>query len=118
MYDPGYLVDVVVTSENRSRLLSGMRAEVRFTSEHVENVLLCPNEAIREGPSGKLGVFVPKTGAQPSEHATEFVPCKFGLDNGNFSEVREGLNEGAIVYTKLPSKREETEKSRKGGKNS
>jgi hypothetical protein len=32
--------------------------------------------------------------------------------------VREGLNEGAIVYTKLPSKREEKEKSRKGAKNS
>jgi len=113
-----YLVDVVVTSENRIRLLSGMRAEVRFTSEHVENVLLCPNEAIREGPSGKLGVFVPKAGAQPSEHETEFVPCKFGLDNGNYSEVREGLNEGAIVYTKLPSKREDPEKSRKGGRKS
>ncbi len=113
-----YLVDVVVTSENRSRLLSGMRAEVRFTSEHVENVLLCPNEAIREGPSGKLGVYVPKVGAQPSEHETEFVPCKFGLDNGNYSEVREGLNEGAVVYTKLPTKREEKEKSRKSGKSS
>ena len=113
-----YLVDVVVTSENRSRLLSGMRAEVRFTSEHVENVLLCPNEAIREGPSGKLGVYVPKAGAQPSEHETEFVPCKFGLDNGNYSEVREGLTEGAVVYTKLPSKREEKEKNRKGEKKS
>ncbi len=113
-----YLVDVVVTSENRDRLLPGMRAEVRFTSEHVENVLLCPNEAIREGANGKLGVYVPKAGAQPSEHETEFLPCKFGLDNGNYSEVREGLNEGAIVYTKLPSKREEKEKSRKGGKDS
>ena len=113
-----YLVDVVVTSANRGRLLSGMRAEVRFTSEHVENVLLCPNEAIREGPNGKLGVYVPKAGAQPSEHETEFVPCKFGLDNGNYSEVHEGLDEGAVVYTKLPSKREEKEKSRKGGRDS
>lgn len=113
-----YLVDVVVTSENRSRLLSGMRAEVRFTSEHVENVLLCPNEAIREGPNGKLGVYVAKVGAQPSEHETEFVPCKFGLDNGNYSEVREGVDEGAIVYTRLPAKREDKAKSRKGGRKS
>ena len=113
-----YLVDVLVTSENRSRLLSGMRAEVRFTSEHVENVLLCPNEAIREGPNGKLGVYVPKAGAQPSEHETEFLPCKFGLDNGNYSEVREGLSEGAVVYTKLPTKREEKDKAQKKGRKS
>ncbi len=101
-----YLVDVVVTSENRTRLLSGMRAEVRFTSEHVENVLLCPNEAIREGPKGQLGVYIPKAGGAPSAHETTFVPCKFGLDNGNYSEVREGLNEGSVVYTKLPAKQE------------
>lgn len=113
-----YLVDVVVTSDNRSRLLSGMRAEVRFTSEHVENVLLCPNEAIHEGPNGKLGVYIPKVGAIPSEHETEFVPCKFGLDNGNYSEVREGLDEGAVVYSKLPVKREGKDKAQKKGRKS
>ncbi|MFH1109066.1 MAG: HlyD family efflux transporter periplasmic adaptor subunit [Planctomycetota bacterium] len=113
-----YLVDVVVTSENRTRLLSGMRAEVRFTSEHVENVLLCPNEAIREGSNGRLGVYIPKAGAPPAERETEFLPCKFGLDNGNYSEVREGLTEGAVVYTKLPSKREEKDKAQKKGRKS
>lgn len=113
-----YLVDVVVTSENRGRLLSGMRAEVRFTSEHVENVLLCPNEAIREGPNGNLGVYVPKPGAAPNEYKTEFVPCKFGLDNGNFSEVREGLEEGAVVYTRLPAKRDDKDKAQKKGRRS
>ncbi len=83
-----------------------MRADVTFTSEHVENVLLCPNEAIHEGSGGKLGVYIPKAGGSPDEHLTEFVPCKFGLDNGNYSEVREGLEEGARVYTKLPAKRD------------
>ncbi|MHC4697814.1 MAG: HlyD family secretion protein [Planctomycetota bacterium] len=102
-----YLVDVVVTSENRSRLLPGMRADVRFTSEHVEDVLLCPNEAIREGPDGGLGVYIPKKDSPPDERETEFLPCKFGLDNGNLSEVREGLTEGMVVYTKLPAKKED-----------
>jgi multidrug efflux pump subunit AcrA (membrane-fusion protein) len=114
-----YLVDVVVTSENRTQLLSGMRAEVRFTSEHVENALLCPNDAIREGANGRIGVYVPKPGSPPTEHETEFIPCKFGLDNGNYSEVREGLKEGTVVYTKLPAKREEKDKDkgqRKGRK--
>lgn len=99
-----YLVDVVVTSANRDKLLSGMRADVRFTSEHVENVVLCPNEAIREGPKGKLGVYVPRPNLAPGEHETTFIECRFGLDNGNYSEVREGLEEGMVVYTKLPSK--------------
>jgi multidrug efflux pump subunit AcrA (membrane-fusion protein) len=108
-----YLVDVVIVSENRDRLLPGMRADVRFTSEHVENVVLCPNEAIREGSggAGHLGVYVPKKDAPPGERLTEFVPCKFGLDNGNYSEVREGLDEGMVVYTQLPAKRDRNKKS-------
>ena len=99
-----YIVDVVITSAERGKLLSGMRADVRFTSEHVEDVLLCPNEAIREGPAGKLGVYVPKKGVPATERATEFIPCRFGLDNGNYSEVLEGLTEGTSVYSKLPAK--------------
>ena len=111
-----YLVDVVITSANRDRLLPGMRADVSFTSEYAENVVLCPNEAIREGTGGKLGVYVPKPGAPPQERETEFIACKFGLDNGNYSEVREGLTEGEIVYTKLPVKtdREKERKKRRG----
>jgi len=102
-----YLVDVVIASENRSILLPGMRADVEFTSEHVSNVVLCPNEAIREGPMGKLGVYIPKASADPQAHETEFVVCTFGLDNGNYSEVRSGLEPGTQVYTKLPRKSED-----------
>ena len=100
-----YLVDVVIVGDNKNRLLPGMRADVRFTSEHVSNVVLCPNEAIHEGPNGKLGVYIPKKGDSPDEHETQFVECQFGLDNGTYSEVREGLSEGDTVYTKLPMKR-------------
>lgn len=105
-----YLVDVVVISENKDRLLSGMRADVSFTSEHVAAAVLCPNEAIREGADGRFGVYVTKKGTPPSEHETEFTPCKFGLDNGNYSEVLEGLAEGTRVYTKLPLKRSKDRK--------
>ena len=107
-----YLVDVVVVSENRDLLLPGMRADVRFTSEHVENVLLCPNEAIHEGPDGQLGVYVPKPGASPDERAVEFIPCRFGLDNGTYTEVRAGLKEGMEVYVRLPAPSER--KDRRG----
>jgi len=113
-----YFVDVVIVSENQNRLLPGMRADVSFTSEHVANVLLCPNEAIREGPRGQLGVYVPKESASPDQRETEFIPCKFGLDNGNYSEVRDGLTEGVEVYTKLPRKQKDDkddEKERRRG---
>lgn len=108
-----YLVDVVITSENRSVLLPGMRAEVRFTSDHVTDAVLCPNEAIRTGPEGALGVYVPKKSASPDAHETEFVACRFGLDNGNYSEVKEGLSEGAKVYTKLPRPKEADREQKK-----
>jgi len=99
-----YLVDVVITGENRSKLLPGMRADVRFTLEKATNVLLCPNGAIKEGPGGELGVFVPVAGGSRDERRMQFVTCRFGIDNGNYSEVREGLNEDMVVYTELPAK--------------
>ena len=108
-----YLVDVVIIGENRTKLLSGMRADVSFTSEHVADVLLCPNEAIREGPTGKLGVYIPKKDVPETERATEFVVCKFGLDNGNYSEVHEGLSEGMEVYTRLPAKTRDDKDSKR-----
>lgn len=108
-----YMVDIVLTSDNRSMLFPGMRADVEFTAEHVAGVLLCPNEAIREGPTGKLGVYIPKEGADPNAAETEFVPCVFGLDNGVYSEVKEGLAEGQEVYTKLPVDLDERREQRK-----
>ena len=109
-----YLVDVVVVSKNKDKLLSGMRADVSFTSEHVAGALLCPNEAIREGADGRFGVYIPKEGSPPSERETEFVACKFGLDNGNYSEVLDGLAEGMGVYTKLPLKQDKDRKKKRG----
>lgn len=104
-----YLVDVVIASDNRSILLPGMRADVKFTSEHATNVVLCPNEAIKEGPAGKLGVYIPVKSEAPDSHETKFVECSFGLDNGNYSEVRAGLEPGARVYIKMPADRSDNE---------
>jgi len=102
-----YLVDVVITSDT-DVLLPGMRADVSFTSDHVADAVLCPNEAIREGPQGRLGVYVPKANSPPQQRETEFVACKFGLDNGNYSQVLcDELKEGMAVYTRLPAKRDE-----------
>ena len=81
-----------------------MRAEVEFTSEHVEDVVLCPNEAIRTGPSGQYGVYVKKDNVAPQEWPAEFVVCRIGLSDGAFTELKEGVDDGTVVYTKLPAK--------------
>lgn len=97
-----YMVDVVISSANRTMLLPGMRADVEFTSQHVENAVLCPNEAVHEGPGGKLGVYVPRPSENPDEKPMEFIACEFGLDNGTYSEVKSGIDADAVVYVKLP----------------
>ena len=99
-----YLVDVVIVSENKDKLLPGMRAEVEFTSEHRENVVLCPNEAIRTGPNGDYGVYVPAESTAEEERPVEFIPCNIGLTDGAMTEIREGIEEGTVVYTRLPAK--------------
>ncbi len=107
-----YMVDVVITSDNRNILLPGMRADARFTAEHASDVLLCPNEAIREGPDGRLGVYIPKPGAPATDRETEFVAVKLGLDDGNNVEIRDGLAEGATVYTKVPVQRDKDDQKK------
>ncbi len=101
-----YMVDVIITSANQHLLLPGMRADIRFTSEHVENVLLCPNEAIREGHNNELGVYVQRAGDEESEAEPQFVGCSFGISNGRYSQILcDDLKERDVVYTKLPAKR-------------
>jgi len=99
-----YQVDVVVIDDEGEMLFPQMRAEVEFTSEHVSDVLICPNEAIRKGPDDDLGVYVPADNPDDPDSEPKFLPCKFGLSNGSYSEVKEGLEKGVLVYTKLPRK--------------
>ncbi|MEK6674670.1 MAG: hypothetical protein AABZ47_03335 [Planctomycetota bacterium] len=108
-----YNVDVAIVAAETGKLLPGMRADVSFTSDHVENVVLCPNEAIREGTRGGLGVYVPDPNAPAEERLTTFISCVFGLDNGNFSQVLcDELKEGSVVYVKLPVKKEEKDEKK------
>jgi multidrug efflux pump subunit AcrA (membrane-fusion protein) len=106
-----YEVDVVVVGENREKLLPRMRAEVEFTSEHLSNVVLCPNEAIREGPDNRLGVFVPPPSPGDPEADPVFIPSSFGLTNGTYSEVKSGVVENTAVYAKMPRRIRKKDKS-------
>jgi len=102
-----YLVDILVTSPNSDllKLTMGMQADVEFTAQSVHNVLLVPHDAIRRGPAGDLGVYVPEKGGD-GEVRPRFVNCRFGLDNGLYAELieGEGVAEGTEVYIKMPTR--------------
>jgi len=106
-----YLVDIRVDSPNRGLLktVMGMQADVEFTSQFVEDAILVPHDAIRRGPTGDLGVYVEAEPTDPEETPRpEFVPCRFGLDNGLYAELvsskDDRLQSGISVYTELPPK--------------
>jgi len=99
-----YQVDVLLTSDNRDKLLVGMQADVEFTAQSALDVLLVPHDAIRRNDFGDLGVYVPTTDPETGQSDKEFVKVRFGLDNGMFAEVLSGLEQGQKVYTVLPQK--------------
>ncbi|MGB0714621.1 MAG: efflux RND transporter periplasmic adaptor subunit [Phycisphaerae bacterium] len=99
-----YIVEVIVVSDNRDLLLPGMRADVQFTSKYLEDILLCPNEAIKEDRNSEYGVYLALESVE-GEPDSEFVPCTFGESNGRFSRVKcDGLKEEDVVFTRLPVK--------------
>ncbi|NOT01234.1 MAG: biotin/lipoyl-binding protein [Phycisphaerales bacterium] len=99
-----YQVDILLTSANSDKLLTGMLADVEFTAQSALNVLLVPHEAIHLDEFEEMGVYVPVEKPQPDEDEYKFIRCRFGVDNGMYAEVTEGLSEGMKVYTTLPKK--------------
>ncbi len=106
-----YQVDIVITSENRHKLLTGMQADVEFAAQSATDVVLVPQESIKINESGERGVYVPVTDAETGEIDKKFVKCKTGLDNGMYVEIVEGLDEGTTIFTKPPRKTNEDEDS-------
>lgn len=103
-----YLVDIRVTSDNWKKLALtlGMQADVKFTAQAVKDAILVPHDAIRTGPSGELGVYIPEKVPDKPEPRPKFVACRFGLDNGLYAELISGeeIKEGAEVYVELPAR--------------
>ena len=108
-----YDVRIRLTSDNRDMLqgVLGLQADVEFTSQSVENTLLVPYDAVKKDASLELGVYV----AVPKENGTgfdeRFRPCRFGLDDGLFVQVLEGVQEGETVYTVRPRKTQAQQKA-------
>jgi HlyD family secretion protein len=93
--------------------LVGLQADLAFTTEKIENVVLVKNEAlVSEGRA--CFVFVPKklSGGRWGE---EKKPVKIGVTDGTDTEVVSGLKPGEEVWVKRPKQTErekqETEKN-------
>lgn len=101
-------VHIDVTDPKRDLLPLGTQAQVEFTVQSAEGVLRVPADAVKVWQQDK-GVWLklaPASGAREL-YGKRFVPCRFGVTDGEFIEVvavlgSHALKEGDEVYTKLP----------------
>jgi multidrug efflux pump subunit AcrA (membrane-fusion protein) len=70
-----------------------MYARVRFTVEKHDNALVVPTPAVVD-LQGKIGVWVPGEGDQPS-----FQPVTVGIEQQDFTELTAGVTEGQKIIT-------------------
>jgi multidrug efflux pump subunit AcrA (membrane-fusion protein) len=100
-----YNVRILLTSPNRTELMLGMHANVKFTSRKLVNILKVANEAIKI-KNEERGVYIEGPGNVPM-----FVPVKVGLTNGTQIELKtDKLKVGDKVYIKLPPSKDEEKK--------
>ncbi|MCS7280456.1 MAG: efflux RND transporter periplasmic adaptor subunit [Desulfobacterota bacterium] len=85
-----YLAIVKIDPEYAKFLRPEMTTHVRIIIEEKENVVLCPNEAIRF-EDGKYVVYVKKMGG------IEKRPVVLGIRDERHTEILSGLEEGEIV---------------------
>lgn len=111
-----YDVHVAITDPKVHKLPLGAQAQVEFTVESAVNALRVPAEAVKNY-QGQRGVWlsVPPEPGSNEQWGKKFVPCRFGITDGEFTQVIEvigdvELKEGQQLYTKLPPTREELEK--------
>ncbi|MBU0641132.1 MAG: biotin/lipoyl-binding protein [Planctomycetes bacterium] len=105
-------VHVVITDEKAHMLPLGTQAQVEFTVESAENVLRVPAEAVMTFQDQR-GIWF-KTPPEPGSnkaYGQKFVPCRFGITDGEFTEViaaqgGDKLQEQQVIFTKLPPERE------------
>lgn len=84
---------VELTLEYDERILEGMNGSAVITAQTVENVLMLPIDAIHEDAEG---IYVYRG---ENEQSKERVAIETGLSDGNYAEIKNGLNEGdTVIY--------------------
>ena len=84
---------VELTLEYDERILEGMNGSAVITAQTVENVLMLPIDAIHEDAEG---IYVYRG---ENDQSKERVAIETGLSDGNYAEIKSGLNEGdTVIY--------------------
>ncbi len=90
-----FKVKIEALGESRSLLKPKMTANVEMILETAKNVLIIPEEAVRDSEEGEF-VFIPNT------IGTKKRAVKIGLSNGIDAEITEGLKEGEKILLRPP----------------
>jgi multidrug efflux pump subunit AcrA (membrane-fusion protein) len=99
-----YRVHVLLTSPNSYEMLQlGLPAQVEFTAESRENVLVVESRAVKK-EGDDYGVYVPAPTPQ-DKLATRFIKVRTGISDGTNTEILEGseLKEGKEIYRIPPA---------------
>jgi multidrug efflux pump subunit AcrA (membrane-fusion protein) len=86
--------------------LMGLQADLSFTSEKQEEVVLVKNEALNS-EGRKCFVYKPVPGKPRDE---EKVPVEIGKTDGTFTHIISGVEAGEAVFIKRPHKTEKEKK--------
>ncbi len=110
-----FAVHVEITDERAYLLPLGAQAQVEFTVESSVDALRVPAEAVKTFQEQR-GVWLktPPASGSRDKYDKRFVPCRFGISDGEFTQVVEVLAGGQLevgnsVYTKLPPSSDDEE---------
>lgn len=101
-------VHVEITDDERHMLPLGAQAQVEFTVESAVETLRVPAEAVKSFEDQRgVWVRIPPERGSNEQFGKRFVPCRFGISDGEHTQVIEvlggqELQANSEVYIKLP----------------
>lgn len=106
-----FRVRVRLVGEDLQKLM-GLQADLSFTTQKHENVVLVKNEALAS-EGRQCFVYVPVPGKPRDE---EKRPVEIGMTDGTFTHIKSGVEAGDLVFIKRPHKtKKEQKESEKSG---
>ena len=88
-----YTAKAEVDTSSATGIYPGMQATVSITKEEVQDVVILKMDAVSTARDNSAYVYV-----QGEDGSMTEQPITVGVSNGNYVEVKEGLEEGQTVY--------------------
>jgi HlyD family secretion protein len=101
-----FRVRVRLVGEDLDKLM-GLQADLSFTTEKQEGVVLVKNDALHS-EGRKCFVYVPVPGKPRDE---EKVPVEIGKTDGTYTHIESGLEAGDLIFVKRPHKTEKEKRA-------